>query len=93
MLKGKYFRWNLEKNVELQQQRGIGFQMVVRAINEDKVLEVSLHPNQEKYPSQQIVIIELNNYVYLVPFVQDGNEVFLKTIIPNRKMKKKYLGG
>ena len=52
-----------------------------------------MHPNQEKYPSQQIVIIELNNYVYLVPFVQDGNEVFLKTIIPNRKMKKKYLGG
>lgn len=93
MLRDKEFYWNPEKNLKLQQERGISFERVVQAINEDKVLQVTPHPNQEKYPSQQIVIIELNNYVYLVPFVQNGNEVFLKTIIPNRKMKKKYLGG
>lgn len=93
MLKNKKFYWNPEKNLKLQQERGIDFEMVVQAIEEDKVLEVTPHPNQEKYPSQKIVIIELNDYVYLVPFVQNGNEVFLKTIIPNRKMKKKYLGG
>jgi hypothetical protein len=50
------------------------------------------HPNQEKYPSQRIFIIEISQYVYLVPFVESDEEIFLKTIIPSRKLKKKYLG-
>ena len=51
------------------------------------------HPNQEKYPSQQIHVIEIESYVYLVPFVETEDEVFLKTIIPSRKATKTYLGG
>jgi hypothetical protein len=32
------------------------------------------------------------DYVYLVPFVEDEHTVFLKTIIPSRKATKQYIG-
>ena len=51
------------------------------------------HPNQEKYPNQSILVLEINNYAYIVPYVEDDTEVFLKTIIPSRKLTKQYLGG
>lgn len=88
----KSFRWNTEKNNQLQAERGISFEVAVSAIAEGKVLDVIEHPNQERYPSQRIFIIEINQYVYLVPFVESNEEIFLKTIIPSRKLKKKYLG-
>ncbi|WP_019499482.1 BrnT family toxin [Pseudanabaena sp. PCC 6802] len=88
----KPFRWNTEKNNQLQAERGISFEVAVLAIAEGKVLDVIEHPNQERYPSQRIFIIEVNQYVYLVPFVESTEEIFLKTIIPSRKLKKKYLG-
>jgi uncharacterized DUF497 family protein len=88
----KPFRWNAEKNIQLQSDRGIGFERVVLAIAEGNVLDVIKHPNQEKYSSQRIFIIEISQYVYLVPFVESDEEIFLKTIIPSRKLKKKYLG-
>jgi hypothetical protein len=55
-------------------------------------LDVIEHPNQAKYPSQRIFILALDEYVYLVPFVENEQEIFLKTIIPSRKMKQQYLG-
>jgi len=88
----KPFRWNSEKDSQLQTERGINFDVVVRAIQDENVLDVIDHPNQEKYSSQRIFIIEVNQYVYLVPFLEDDQEIFLKTIIPSRKMTKKYLG-
>jgi uncharacterized DUF497 family protein len=88
----KPFRWNSEKNNQLQTERGINFDVVVRAIQDENVLDVIEHPNQEKYSSQRIFIVEVNQYVYLVPFLEDDQEIFLKTIIPSRKMTKKYLG-
>ena len=86
------FRWNANKNSKLETERGIGFKAVVEAIGEGKVLDIIEHPNKEKYPSQRIFILEINQYVYLVPFVENDNEIFLKTIIPSSKIKKKYLG-
>lgn len=56
------------------------------------VLDTFDHPNQERYPGQQIHIIAIEDYVYLVPFVESEEEVFLKTIIPSRKATKSYLG-
>jgi len=87
------FRWNLEKNLQLQQERGISFEIVSQIILEGRLLDTIDHPNQEKYLNQRMFIIEINNYIYLVPFVESDGVVFLKTIIPSRKMKKKYLGG
>ncbi len=88
----KPFRWNDEKNRQLQADRGVSFEQALQAINGDQLLNVIEHPNQERYPSQRIFIIEMNQYVYLVPFVENDDEIFLKTIIPSRKLKKQYLG-
>lgn len=92
MLEGKPFQWNAEKNIQLQQQRGISFEMVVQAIEDKKSLEVIPHPNQEKYPSQEMLIIQINDDVCLVPYVEAEDYYFLKTVFPSRKMKKRYLG-
>lgn len=88
----KAFRWNEEKNRQLQSERGVSFEQVLQAIAADHLLDVIEHPNQARYPSQRIFIIELNQYVYLVPFVENDQAIFLKTIIPSRKLKKQYLG-
>lgn len=86
----KLFQWNVEKNRQLQIDRGIAFEQVIKAIECGDVLDVIEHPNQDKYPSQRIFIVALDDYVYLVPFVESEEVIFLKTIIPSRKMKKRY---
>ena len=88
----KYFDWNNEKNEELLKDRGVSFEEVVFCIMNDGLLDVIEHPNKSKYPNQNIFIVDIDNYVYLVPFVEDDEVVFLKTIIPSRKMTKTYLG-
>ena len=87
----KYFKWNSEKNKQLKKDRNISFEIVVLLIESGKVLEIIKHPNQKKYSNQFIYTIEYNDYAYLVPFVEDEKEIFLKTIIPSRKATKKYL--
>jgi len=87
------FKWNAEKNEILAKQRGITFEEVVQNIESGaKVIETD-HPNTIKYPNQRILIVEISNYAYLVPYVKDGDTLFLKTIIPSRKATKEYLGG
>lgn len=88
----KPFRWNVDKNKQLQAERQIDFQTIVSAITEGNLLDTIQHPNQEKYPNQRIFIVEIDRYAYLVPFVEDDIEFFLKTIIPSRKMTQQYLG-
>ena len=88
----KYFSWNNEKNEQLKKERRISFDQVVFQIDNDKVLDIIEHPDQEKYSGQQVIIIEFNQYAYLVPCVETEEEIFLKTIIPSRKATKKYLG-
>ena len=88
----KYFDWNNEKNEELIKDRGVSFEEVVFCIMHDGLLDIIEHPNKVKYPDQNIFIVNIDNYVYLVPFVEDDEVVFLKTIIPSRKMTKIYLG-
>lgn len=88
----KYFDWSNEKNEELIKERGISFEEVVFCIMHDGLLDIIEHPNKDKYPNQNIFIVEIDNYVYLVPFVEEDGFVFLKTIIPSRKMTKIYLG-
>ena len=87
----KVFRWNNEKNEWLKKQRGVCFEQVVILLAREEVLEVVEHPNQEKYPGQRIAIVKINDYAYLVPYVQDGEEIFLKTIMPSRKTTSKYV--
>lgn len=89
----KYFDWDKEKNIKLKHERGISFEEVVLAINEEKLLAAIEHPNIQKYPNQKIYIVNINNYAYIVPFVEDEEKQFLKTIVPSRKMTKKFLKG
>lgn len=88
----KQFRWNEEKNSKLKEERSVSFEDVVNAINNGDLLDVIEHYNKNKYPNQLIFIVKLRNYVYIIPFVENESAIFLKTIIPSRKMKKKYLG-
>lgn len=87
----KYFDWNEEKNKLLKLERDVGFEDVTTAINSGELLDIITHPNQKKYPSQKMFVVNIGNYVYLVPFVEDSKKYFLKTIFPSRKMTKKYL--
>ena len=89
----KYFTWNSEKNELLASERGITFEEIVQKIELDAMIIETDHPNPEKYPNQKILIVDVDGYAYLVPFVIDQDEIFLKTIIPSRKATRKYLGG
>ncbi len=89
----KPFNWNRDKNQQLQQQRGITFDDIIKLIEQGNLLDVIKHYNPDQYPNQKIFLVKIENYVYLVPFVENDLEIFLKTIIPSRKMTKKYLGG
>ena len=88
----KHFSWNKEKNIKLKRERGIGFEDVLFQIRRGEIIDIIDNPNKRKYPNQRVFIMELNEYVYYVPFVEEENEVFLKTIIPSRKLKKAYSG-
>jgi len=87
----KYFDWNLKKNEKLLEERNVCFEDIMIAINEENILDIVEHANVKKYPNQKIFIVNINNYAYLIPFIEDKEKVFLKTIIPNRKATKKYL--
>lgn len=87
----KYFDWNKEKNEKLKEDREICFEEVLEAVTGGKILDSFDHPNQKKYPNQKIVIVEIRNYVYIVPYIEDGVKIFLKTVYPSRDATKKYL--
>ncbi len=87
----KLFRWNHQKNAELKSERDISFEQIVLAIEGDGLLDCITHPNLEKYPNQSIFVVTFEDYVYLVPFVEEAEFYFLKTVIPSRKATRDYL--
>lgn len=95
MIKNKSIRYSLEKNELLKEQRNISFEDVILALESGNLLDDIEHPNKEKYPNQNIfiILVEIKDYVYLVPYVEDDTSIFLKTIIPSRQMNKKYNKG
>jgi uncharacterized DUF497 family protein len=88
----KHFSWNDEKNELLKKERGVSFEEVIFHIERGDLLDIVEHPKQERYESQRMFIVNIENYAYLVPFIE-ADEIFLKTIIPSRKATKKYLKG
>jgi hypothetical protein len=87
----KYFSWNNDKNELLKKERGVSFEDVVLSIEQGRLLDILEHPNPQVHPGQRIFVVQIEDYVYLAPFVEDEHEVFLKTIIPSRKAVKNYL--
>ncbi len=88
----KYFAWDEAKNKRLRIDRGVDFEEIVFHIAKGDLLDVLEHPNQKKYRNQRIFVVLRDEYVFLLPFVEDNAIVFLKTIIPSRKATKRYLG-
>jgi len=86
-----HFSWSREKDELLRHDRGVSFEDVIYHIRGGGLLDVLDHPNQERYPGQRIFVVNLGDYAYLVPFVSDQSEIFLKTIIPSRKATRDYL--
>ena len=85
----KIFDWSDEKNEWLQKNRGIDFEEIVFYLAEEgHLLDVISSPN---HPGQMMFVLEVNSYVYIVPFVETDDEVFLKTIFPSRKATHYYL--
>jgi len=88
----KYFDWNDEKNEILKKTRGVSFELVQLAIASGDLIARLKHPNPEKYPNQKVFLVKIEDYIYSVPYIEDDEKIFLKTIIPNSKATKKYLG-
>ena len=86
----KTIRWRHDKNEKLKRERRVSFEEVVYHIEQGDIVDITLHPNKEKYPGQQVYIIRLQGYLHLVPFVETEAEIFLKTSIPGRKAEREY---
>ena len=87
-----YYQWSKEKNEKLKAERGLSFERVVMHIESGDLMDVVEHPNQARYPGQRILVIRIEEYAYLVPFVETSSGRFLKTIIPSRRATRNYLG-
>lgn len=77
----------------MKEERPISFEDVVSYIEQGFLLDVLEYPNQEQYQGQKIFVVQIDEYAYLVPFVEDEREIFLKTVIPSRKATRRYLKG
>ena len=88
----KPFRWGPEKNEQLKLERGVSFEQMVVAVEAGGLLDILAHPNKTKYPNQKVLVGASDGYAYLVPFVEEKDHFFLKTVIPSRKATRDYLG-
>ena len=88
----KPFSWSTSKNERLKMERQISFDEIVAAIEEGGVLDILAHANVTRYPNQRLLVVLFAGYVYLVPFVEEAEYYFLKTVIPSRKATRDYLG-
>jgi len=85
------YEYKAEKNAKLKKERGISFEEIIFCINNGGLLDVIQHPNTNKYANQCFYVVDVKDYVHLLPFVREKNRVFLKTIFPSRKHTKQYL--
>lgn len=87
----KSFRWASEKNEQLKLERGLSFEIMVVAIEAGGLIDILAHPNPARYPHQRVLVVASDGYAYLVPFVEEDDHFFLKTVIPSRKATRDYL--
>ena len=88
----KLINWNIQKNQWLKENRKISFEDILYYLNNNLLIDDIEHPNNKKYPNQRMMVFEIKSYIYLVPYTETNDEIFLKTIIPSRKATKKYTG-
>ncbi|MCF6209126.1 MAG: BrnT family toxin [Gammaproteobacteria bacterium] len=88
----KIYAWNPEKNETLKRERNVSFEKIVLNIQLGNEVDIYDHPNKVLYPNQKISVVVIEDYAYLVPYIEEKDEIFLKTIIPSRKATKQYIG-
>ncbi len=82
--------WDERKNIKLKLERNISFETVSDIILNKQYLDILDNPSRA---DQNVFVIELNKYIYAVPFIIDKeSNIVLKTIFPSRKLNKKYGG-
>ena len=84
------FSWNEKKNTLLKAERNISFEDILMALQEGNLLEIIPNPSQN-YPEQKCLVVNINHYAYLVPYIENETGIFLKTIYPSRKYSKRLL--
>jgi predicted DNA binding CopG/RHH family protein len=84
--------WDPDKNRWLKENRGISFDEVLLSIAQGHIIDILAHPNPEKYPGQRIVLVNIKQYIYCVPFLETENGIYIKTVFPSRKYTRYYLG-
>lgn len=89
----KPIRWNAEKSLSLKAERGVSFEEILSAISQGGLLKVMEHPNRAKYGHQKMLVVRIREYAYLVPYVENAQEIFLKSIMPSRKATREFLTG
>ena len=87
----KPFRWSPDKNDLVRQERGVSFEDITVAVEAGRLLEIVSHQNPGKYPRQNIMVVKVAGYAFLVPFVEEDDHFFLKTIIPSRKATRDFI--
>ena len=83
----KYLNWNSDKNKILKRERGISFEEIAFLIESGHIIGIEKNPGRA---NQNIYILEIENYAYIVPFVENDKEIFLKTAFPSRKYTNRY---
>ena len=86
------FDWSDEKNALLMKERGISFEHVLLAVQSGRLIDIIPSPSPT-HPEQKCMVIEIDAYAYLVPYVEEEQRIFLKTIYPSRKHTRTYLRG
>ena len=89
----KPIRWKADKSLSLKSERGVSFEEVLSAISQGGLLRVMDHPNRAKYGHQKMLVVRIRDYAYLVPYVENEQEIFLKSIMPSRKATRDFLSG
>ena len=79
----KEIRWNLLKSERLKKTRGVSFEEILQA----KMIAVKRHP---KKLHQSVLLFEYKSYIWVVPFVEEQGDLFLKTLYPSRQLTKIY---
>ena len=85
------YAYSREKEELVKRKHGVSFEEVIRALDKKKVLTKFAHPNRKKYPNQHVFVVEIRGYAIVVPFVEQDQEIFLKTAFPSRKYTKKFI--
>lgn len=87
------FTWNPEKNETLQRERDISFEELVAALEAGGLLADIPHPNQQTYPHQRLLVVNMNGYAYEMPCIPTDDGFFLVTAFASRKATRHYLRG